>query len=74
MLGNTHELRLAAETELDMNGHSQTVGTLNGSADSLLSLNGGSLTVTNGGTSTYFAVNGERRAEYSGRHAGHRGR
>lgn len=52
MLGNTHELRLAAETELDMNGHSQTVGTLNGSADSLLSLNGGSLTVTNGGTST----------------------
>ncbi|MCV5917678.1 hypothetical protein OFN60_30075, partial [Escherichia coli] len=26
--------------------------TLNGSADSLLSLNGGSLTVTNGGTST----------------------
>ncbi|MWO79924.1 hypothetical protein, partial [Escherichia coli] len=32
--------------------HSQTVGTLNGSADSLLSLNGGSLTVTNGGTST----------------------
>lgn len=52
VLGNTHELRLAAETELDMNGHSQTVGTLNGSADSLLSLNGGSLTVTNGGTST----------------------
>lgn len=48
VLGNTHELRLAAETELDMNGHSQTVGTLNGSADSLLSLNGGSLTVTNG--------------------------
>lgn len=52
VLGNTHELRLAAETELDMNGHSQIVGTLNGSADSLLSLNGGSLTVTNGGTST----------------------
>ncbi|MCZ6343822.1 hypothetical protein O5286_28825, partial [Escherichia coli] len=52
VLGNTHELRLAAETELDMNGHSQIVGTLNGSADSLLSLNGGSLTVTNGGTSS----------------------
>ncbi len=73
VLGNTHELRLAAETELDMNGHSQTVGTLNGSADSLLSLNGGSLTVTNGGHFNRF-VNGERRAEYSGRHAGHRGR
>lgn len=52
VLGNTQELRLAAETEMDMNGHSQTVGTLNGSADSLLNLNGGTLTLANGGTAT----------------------
>ncbi|MFP1496547.1 hypothetical protein ACLB1Q_14530 [Escherichia coli] len=47
-----------------MNGHSQTVGTLNGSADSLLSLNGGSLTVTNGTFNRF--VNGERRADLGG--------
>lgn len=52
VLGNTQELRLAAETEMDMNGHSQTVGTLNGSADSLLNLNGGTLTLANGGAAT----------------------
>ncbi|HEB0991245.1 TPA: autotransporter outer membrane beta-barrel domain-containing protein, partial [Escherichia albertii] len=51
VLGNTRELRLAAETQLDMNGHSQTIGTLDGGVDSLLNLNGGSLTLANGGRS-----------------------
>ncbi|EGE0299454.1 autotransporter outer membrane beta-barrel domain-containing protein [Escherichia albertii] len=51
VLGNTSELRLAAETQLDMNGHSQTIGTLDGGVDSLLNLNGGSLTLANGGRS-----------------------
>lgn len=52
MLGNTQVLRLAAETEMDMNGHSQNVGTLKASADSLLNLNGGTLTVASGETSS----------------------
>ncbi|MTD67528.1 hypothetical protein, partial [Escherichia coli] len=43
---------LAVETGLGTNGPRQTVGTRNGGADSLLSLNGGSLTVTNVGSST----------------------
>lgn len=51
VLGNTRELRLAAETQLDMNGYSQTIGTLDGGVDSLLNLNGGSLTLANGGRS-----------------------
>lgn len=51
VLGNTSELRLAAETALDMNGHSQTIGKLSGAADSQLNINGGSLTLTDGGTS-----------------------
>lgn len=50
-LGQTSEIRLATDTRLDMNGHSQTVGKLNGVADSVLNINGGNLTLTDGGIS-----------------------
>ncbi len=50
-LGQTTEIRLAADTQLDMNGHSQTAGKLNGTAGSVLNINGGSLTLTEGGVS-----------------------
>lgn len=51
VLGNTSLLSLAATTAFDMNGHSQTVGELNGTAGSLLNLNGGNLTLSQGGIS-----------------------
>ncbi|HHA0035916.1 TPA: autotransporter outer membrane beta-barrel domain-containing protein [Yersinia enterocolitica] len=51
VLGNTSLLSLAADTAFDMNGHNQAVGQLNGETDSLLSLNGGSLTLSQGGVS-----------------------
>ncbi len=50
-LGQTSEIRLATDTQLDMNGHSQTVGKLNGAAGSVLNINGGNLTLTEGGVS-----------------------
>ncbi|HCS6062389.1 TPA: autotransporter outer membrane beta-barrel domain-containing protein [Escherichia coli] len=50
-LGQTTEIRLAADTQLDMNGHSQTAGKLNGAAGSVLNINGGNLTLTEGGVS-----------------------
>ncbi|HFP1082123.1 TPA: autotransporter outer membrane beta-barrel domain-containing protein, partial [Escherichia coli] len=50
-LGQTTEIRLAADTQLDMNGHSQTAGKLNGAAGSVLNINGGNLTLTSGGVS-----------------------
>lgn len=50
-LGQTSEIRLAADTMLDMNGHSQTAGKLNGTAGSVLNINGGNLTLTEGGVS-----------------------
>ncbi len=50
-LGQTTEIRLAADTQLDMNGHSQTAGKLNGTAGSVLNINGGNLTLTEGGVS-----------------------
>lgn len=50
-LGQTSEIRLAAGTMLDMNGHSQTAGKLNGAADSVLNINGGNLPLTEGGIS-----------------------
>ncbi|HIH3437419.1 TPA: ESPR-type extended signal peptide-containing protein, partial [Escherichia coli] len=50
-LGQTSEIRLAADTQLDMNGHSQTAGKLNGAAGSVLNINGGNLTLTEGGVS-----------------------
>lgn len=51
VLGNTSLLSLAADTAFDMNGHSQTVGELNGTAGSSLNVNGGSLTLSQGGIS-----------------------
>ncbi|HBQ4247614.1 TPA: autotransporter outer membrane beta-barrel domain-containing protein [Escherichia coli] len=50
-LGQTTEIRLAADTQLDMNGHSQTAGKLNSAAGSVLNINGGNLTLTEGGVS-----------------------
>lgn len=43
---------MAEETVLDMNGHSQTIGQLTGAVGSVLNINGGSLTISNGGTSS----------------------
>ncbi|HEN3479207.1 TPA: autotransporter outer membrane beta-barrel domain-containing protein [Yersinia enterocolitica] len=51
VLGNTSLLSLAVDSAFDMNGHSQTVGELNGVAGSLLNLNGGHLTLSQGGIS-----------------------
>ncbi|MFK3811151.1 autotransporter outer membrane beta-barrel domain-containing protein, partial [Escherichia coli] len=51
VLGQTSEIRLATDTRLDMNGHSQTVGKLNGAAGSVLNINGGNLTLTDDGVS-----------------------
>ena len=51
VLGQTREVRLAADTLLDMNGHSQAIGKLNGAAGSTLNINGGNLTLTDGGVS-----------------------
>ncbi|WP_347254714.1 autotransporter outer membrane beta-barrel domain-containing protein [Leminorella grimontii] len=51
VLGSSAELKLAADTAFDMNGHSQTIGQLSGAADSTLNINGGSLTLAHGGHS-----------------------
>nr|WP_154325352.1 autotransporter outer membrane beta-barrel domain-containing protein [Pantoea sp. 201603H] len=50
-LGNTRELKLAAATGFDMRGHAQTIGKLSAESGSLTDLNGGHLTLTNGGES-----------------------
>lgn len=49
VLGKTRELKLADDTGFDMRGHSQTIATLTAENGSLLHLNGGQLTLTNGG-------------------------
>ncbi|CNI34732.1 autotransporter outer membrane beta-barrel domain-containing protein [Yersinia mollaretii] len=51
VLGNTSLLSLAANTAFNMNGHSQTVGELNSAVGSSVNLNGGSLTLSQGGLS-----------------------
>ncbi|WP_261831319.1 autotransporter outer membrane beta-barrel domain-containing protein [Leminorella grimontii] len=51
-LGQTSNLKLATTTIVNLNGKTQTVGELNGSAGSTLNLNGGSLTLSNGSTSS----------------------
>lgn len=51
VLGNTAQLHLAELTALNMNGYRQTVGKLIMSAGSLLNLNGGELTLSQGGIS-----------------------
>ncbi|TDN57861.1 autotransporter outer membrane beta-barrel domain-containing protein [Paraburkholderia sp. BL10I2N1] len=50
-LGQTSALNLAGTTGFDLNGKTQTVGSLNGAAGSTLDLHGGTLGVGNGGTS-----------------------
>ncbi|MEG2734512.1 MAG: autotransporter outer membrane beta-barrel domain-containing protein [Hafnia sp.] len=52
VLGLTSELKLALDTVLDMNGYSQTVGKLATDAGSLLNINGGKLTLSQGGVSS----------------------
>jgi autotransporter family porin len=49
VLGNTSLLQLAQDTVFDMNGYRQTVGQLIAGQDSSLRLNGGALTIENGG-------------------------
>ncbi|MDD8654350.1 autotransporter outer membrane beta-barrel domain-containing protein [Escherichia coli] len=51
VLGKTSEIHLATDTILDMNGHSQTAGKLNGASGSVLNINGGNLTLEKGGIS-----------------------
>ncbi|HGE9187501.1 autotransporter outer membrane beta-barrel domain-containing protein [Escherichia coli] len=50
-LGQTSEIRLATDTVLDMNGHSQRAGKLKNAAGSVLDIHGGNLTLTEGGVS-----------------------
>lgn len=75
-LGQTSEIRLAADTMLDINGHSQIAGKLNSAAGSILNINSGNLTLTGGGLSAgtligsgslnisggVFAITGSTRA------------
>lgn len=50
-LGQTRALNIADGATTNLNGFSQSIGALNGAAGSTLALNGGVLTVTNGGQS-----------------------
>ena len=60
VLGKTSELKLALNTLLDMNGHTQAIGKLATELGSLLNINGGKLTVSHGGISSgELAGNGE---------------
>lgn len=52
VLGKTSELHLSTDTMLDMNGHNQTVGKLDLAAGSVLNINGGHLTLAEGGVSS----------------------
>lgn len=52
VLGLTSELKLAPDTALDMNGHSQIIGKLAAEAGSLLNINGGKLTISHGGVAS----------------------
>lgn len=51
VLGKTSELKLAETTGFDMRGHAQTVGKLTAKEGSITQLNGGHLTLTDGGES-----------------------
>jgi outer membrane autotransporter protein len=50
-LGQTSKLNLANTTAFDLNGKTQTLGALNGMTGSTLNINGGTLNLSNGGTS-----------------------
>lgn len=56
VLGKTRELKLADDTGFDMRGHSQTVAMLTAENGSLTHLNGGQLTLTNGGKASGVLV------------------
>ncbi|EIC86228.1 autotransporter outer membrane beta-barrel domain-containing protein [Serratia sp. M24T3] len=49
VLGNTSLLQLAADTTLNMNGYAQTTGRVDAAEDSQIAINGGSLTIDQGG-------------------------
>lgn len=51
VLGNTSELKLAAETGFDMRGYSQAISKLSAESGSLITLDGGHLTLLDGGYS-----------------------
>ncbi|KVW77452.1 autotransporter outer membrane beta-barrel domain-containing protein [Burkholderia cepacia] len=51
-LGQTSALRIVGASAMDLNGRAQTIGTLEGQAGALLDLNGGTLTIASGGTSS----------------------
>lgn len=51
VLGKTDVLSLAADTALDMNGKAQTVGSLKSATGSTVDLNGGALSLSQGGLS-----------------------
>jgi len=48
-LGLTSELAMSGGTQVDINGTRQTIGQLNAQADSRFNLNGGNVTIKNGG-------------------------
>lgn len=50
VLGNTAQLKIAGEAGFNMNGHAQTVGSLSAAAGSVVDLNGGELTLAQGGS------------------------
>lgn len=50
VLGNTSLLQMAGGTLLNMNGYAQTVGKIDGAENAQININGGSLTVDQGGT------------------------
>ncbi|MCE9886672.1 autotransporter outer membrane beta-barrel domain-containing protein [Obesumbacterium proteus] len=50
-LGHTADVSLAANTGLDMNGKTQAITSLHGATDSNLNLNGGNLSIAQGGES-----------------------
>ncbi|ROP61810.1 autotransporter family porin [Enterobacter sp. BIGb0383] len=50
VLGNSSELKLAADSGFTMNGHAQTLGKLTSETGSLTQLDSGHLTLTEGGT------------------------
>lgn len=56
--GQTSELHIHSGTDVNLNGKSQTIGSLEAESDSVFDFNGGSLTVTDGGN-----ANGQLKGE-----------
>ncbi|MCE5165576.1 autotransporter outer membrane beta-barrel domain-containing protein [Plesiomonas sp. PI-19] len=66
VLGNTNALRLLDNTTLDMNGHNQTVGTLTALTGATVNLNGGTLTIENGGSVEEGGLTGQGAINING--------